>query len=270
MRILIVEDEMLVRGSCGRALRSRGFQVDTAASLREARSKLTLHSFAAVLLDRGLPDGDGLDLVRHLRARGDAVPVLIFSAHTTDDDIMESLDAGADGYVLKPVAPDVLAARLSALVRRARSSTSYTVGNLFVDATAREVSLQSGAATTPPSDHAHLTDVETLFLVELAKRPDETVTREELLDVCYGDDPQVNDNALDAIASRIRRKLGRYAERIETVRGRGFLLRSSIRCGFPTNATTMSRSAAASSQTSEWLAATTWPPVCWAASVSTS
>lgn len=210
-----------------RTLRSRGYVVDTAATLAEARQHLTGHAFAAVLLDRRLPDGDGLALCRWLRSRGDHVPLLVLSGLTTDEDIVEGLNSGADEYVAKPAAAMTIVARLGALVRRARAASRLTVGELLVDATARVVYVQPPEDSGRQPTAVELSEREAIFLVVLAKRADESVGRDDLLCACYGDDAQVNDNALDAIATRVRRKLGRHGELLETVRGRGFALRTS-------------------------------------------
>jgi len=149
MRVLLVEDDQMIGETVVDALRQEGYAVDWARSTTAADAALQAHEHDLVLLDLGLPDGDGIDVLRSLRGRRNATPVLIVTARDAVDQRVRGLDAGADDYVAKPFDLDELLARVRALLRRAagRSEPVYRCRGVVVNPATREVTVD-GAPTT--------------------------------------------------------------------------------------------------------------------------
>jgi len=168
------------------------------------------------VLDLGLPDGSGIDLLKQARQRRIATPVLIATARDRVADRIAGLDAGADDYMVKPIDLDELAARLRAVERRVagRSEPAIVIGEITIDPATRSV--------TRGDQPVDLTARELAVLLALARRPGATVSREQLVEALYGWDESIDSNAIDVHLSHLRRKLG--AEAIETQRGLGWRL----------------------------------------------
>jgi len=168
------------------------------------------------VLDLGLPDGSGLDLLRGARQRRLHTPVLIATARDRIADRIAGLDAGADDYMVKPIDLDELAARLRAIERRlvGRSDPGIAIGKITIDLALRSVTLGN-----LPVD---LTARELAVLLALAKRPGVTVSREQLIEALYGWEESIESNAIDVHIHHLRRKLG--AKVIQTQRGLGWRL----------------------------------------------
>ncbi len=216
MRILLVEDDRQLADALISLLRGKGFVVDHADSLAQARAALPAAHWAAILLDLHLPDGDGLSLLDTLRHRHQDCSVIVLTARDQITDRIRGLDAGADDYLVKPFDPEELLARLRAVERR-RSSTAGTVlalGELQIDLARDRVVLQG--------QPVELTAKEWALLRVLATRPDRIHTREALMDALYGFDDDAASNTLEVFISTLRRKIGR--ERIQTLRGLGYRL----------------------------------------------
>ena len=220
MRLLLVEDNRQLAAMTTRALTEAGYIVDHRDSLAEARAVIAVATYDLVILDIGLPDGEGLDLLRDLRTARSQTPVILLTARSGLDDRIQGLDAGADDYLVKPFEMAELAARCRALLRRPGNTLGnvLTVGDLSLDTVDR-----SARTTEGPLD---LTPKEFALLEYLARRPDGVAHREQLEQSLYSLDAQVSPNALDALASRLRRKLAAAGVRIavRTVHGVGYAL----------------------------------------------
>jgi DNA-binding response OmpR family regulator len=224
LRILLVEDEPEMASALGTALIRHDIVLDHVPTLAEAEEALFDNVHDAVLLDRQLPDGDGLSLLVQLRARAVEVrntPVIVLTARGEVADRVAGLDAGADDYLAKPFAVEELLARLRAVLRRPGNVPNRVVrlGRLAFDCEHREASVDGAALDLPRR--------ELLVLETLLRRAGRTVMRPALEEAVYGFDDEVQSNALDAHISRLRRKLGEAGAGLEIhgIRGVGYLLR---------------------------------------------
>jgi two-component system response regulator QseB len=221
MRILLIEDD----GMVGRALKAGLTQdhhaadwVQTAAAARAAwlmpSAEVAPHD--AVIVDLGLPDGSGLDLIRQARARKIKSVILVVTARDRIDDRIAGLDAGADDYMVKPIDLDELSARLRAIERRisGRSEELRVFGELTIDEPARVVTLRGQSVPLSAQEFA--------ILLALARRPGAIVSRARLEEALYNWDNAVESNAIEVHIHRLRRKLG--MEAIQTRRGQGYCL----------------------------------------------
>jgi DNA-binding response OmpR family regulator len=216
MRILVVEDDALLGDALRVGLAQRGFQPDWVRDGVAAEMALRSNPFAAVVLDLGLPRQDGMTLLRKVRARGDKVPVLVLTARDAIDDRVAGFDGGADDYVIKPVDLDELAARLRALVRRARGDPApmLQVGELRLDPAARVV-VYRGA-------NIELQAKEFDVLQELMRNVGRVLSREQLEERLYRWGEEVESNAIEVHVHHLRRKLA--PDVIRTVRGVGYMM----------------------------------------------
>lgn len=223
MRILLVEDEPEMVVALRSALARNDLLVDHAADLAQAMAMAVDDVHDAVVLDRQLPDGDGLSLIAKLRARGNAVPVLVLTARGDLADRVAGLDHGADDYLGKPFALEELLARLRALLRRPAQLQSEVVrvGRLAFDFGHREISV-GGAPLA-------LRRRELLVMEALLRRAGRMVLRPVLMEAVFGVDDEIQSNALDTHVSRLRRKLAETAAgvTIQGIRGVGYLLRET-------------------------------------------
>jgi two-component system OmpR family response regulator len=218
MRILIVEDDrMLADGLIG-SLRHSGYTVDWAENGAAADAALASENFDLLILDLGLPDMDGFDVVRKLRARKQPVPVMILTARDALDDRVRGLDLGADDYLIKPVALPELEARIRALIRRGQCGTSPQVvyGPLVLDTVARRA-----WANEAPLD---LTARELEVLEYFLSRTGRILSKEQILQALCGWGQEITLNAVEAYVHRLRVKLEPTGVQIRTVRGLGYLL----------------------------------------------
>lgn len=223
MRILLVEDEQEMASALRGALKRHDMVADHAASLLEAEEFMATESYDAILLDRQLPDGDGLSLVAKLRASGSATPVLVLTARGDTADKVDGLNVGADDYLAKPFAFEELMARLRALLRRPAAVHSQVIraGDLAFDVGHREASIRGEPMALPRR--------ELLVLEALMRRMGRMVQRESLMEAVFGLDDEIQSNALDTHVSRLRRKLAEAGVdvTINGVRGVGYLLRET-------------------------------------------
>ena len=215
MRILLVEDDRLLGDGLQAGLKQAGYAVDWLRDGDAAIAALSTESFAAVVLDLGLPKRDGLSVLQWLRGRHDTTPVLILTARDQPGDKVRGLDLGADDYVLKPFDLDEVAARLRALVRRAhgRPEPLLTLGEIELNPAARTV-MRAGQAV-------ELTAREFDLLHLLLQNADRVLTRRSLEEQLYTWNDAVDSNALEVHIHHLRRKLGN--ELIRTVRGVGYM-----------------------------------------------
>jgi two-component system, OmpR family, response regulator len=220
MRLLLVEDDAMLGTALKAGLQQDGYAVDWVRTADAARTAWfatgKTAAYDAVLLDLGLPDGSGIELLKRARERRIATPVLIATARDRVADRIAGLDAGADDYMIKPIDLDELAARLRAIERRVvgRTEPAIVIGDLAIDPATRIV--------TNGGQPADLTARELAVLLALAKRPGATLSRDQLVEALYGWDESIESNAIDVHIHHLRRKLG--AQVIETQRGLGWRL----------------------------------------------
>jgi two-component system OmpR family response regulator len=216
MHILVVEDDPQLARAVAAGLSQNGWRSDHAPDAAAARIALVDHAYDAVLLDLALPGGSGLEVLRALRARHDATPVVIVTARDALSDRIEGLDAGADDYVVKPFQFDELYARLRALARRTNGRVAPVLrcGAVELDPVRRVVTRDGVVATL--SIHEYRT------LLALMERQGRIVTREQLEDLVYGGDGAIQSNTIAVYVHQLRRKLG--DELIATLRGYGYCL----------------------------------------------
>lgn len=216
MRILVVEDDPLLGEALQAGLRQRGFAVDWARDGLAGLAAMESDHFDAVVLDLGLPRLNGRQLLARRRDAGDRTPVLVLTARDTLDERVAGLDAGADDYVVKPVALSELAARLRALVRRSSGMAQgeVHVGPLTIDPAARAVSWQDHAVELAPREYD--------ILLALALKAGRVVAREQLVSALYEWDESIESNAIEVHVHHLRRKLS--PELIRTVRGVGYMM----------------------------------------------
>jgi DNA-binding response OmpR family regulator len=223
MRVLLVEDQLEMVAALRAALTRHDMIVDHALNLSEAEVIAADGNYDAVVLDRQLPDGDGLSLIPKLRASGNVVPVLVLTARGDLVDRVAGLDNGADDYLAKPFAFEELLARLRALLRRPAGVQSdiVRVGRISFDFTHREASIEGKALEMPRR--------ELLVLEALVRRMGRMVQRASLMEAVFGLDDEVQPNALDTHISRLRRKLADAdaGVTINGIRGVGYLLRDT-------------------------------------------
>ncbi len=220
MRILLVEDEAELAQALAAALRQNQAVVDVAGSLREAQDAVLAGQHEVIVLDRGLPDGDGLSLIEFLRASGIAAAVLVLTAMADISERVLSLDGGADDYLAKPFSMDVLMARVRALARRPalRANPVTALARLRFDHLQRQAHVDAQSLL--------LTRRELLVLEALLEQRGRTVLRESLHDRVYGQEGDIHSNALDTHVSRLRSKLDKSGAQVEihAIRGVGYLL----------------------------------------------
>lgn len=221
MRILLVEDETSIAGFVARGLAEEGHAVSVAGSLAQAREALAFEDPELLVVDRGLPDGEGLSLLRGLRAAGDHRPVLMLTARDALTDRVEGLREGADDYLTKPFAFEELLARISAVSRRMGSSRQtpvVRVGPLTIDLDRLRVFLGD--------EELALTAQEFKLLRALAEHRGHVLSRTRLLEMVWDLHHDPGSNVVDVYISYLRRKLSDAGcpEVIHTVRGRGWVL----------------------------------------------
>lgn len=219
MRILIVEDSVLLAEGIAKTFRAKGYAVDVAATGEDAEAALHTGPYDLVILDLGLPDIDGLDVLRRLRDRRSRVPVLVLTARDSVQQRVEGLNLGADDYVGKPFSLEELEARAGALIRRGAGSAGaiLTQGALSLDTTARIATIAGKPLDLPRRE---LTVLEVLLV-----RRGQIVSKDALLERLGGfDDEEVSPNAVETYIHRLRKKLEPAGIQIRTLRGLGYLL----------------------------------------------
>lgn len=215
MRVLIVEDDRELLGALERRLRGSGFAVDTARDIDDAQVAVDVNRYDCLVLDRAVPSGDTIDLVRRLRRSGSLVPALFLTAKDGIQARVDGFEAGGDDYLIKPFAMEELIARVRRLCRRSADDTPVLLvnGDLVVD--------QAGATVRRDGVLLSLTAKEFAVLVELSSRPGIVVSRSHLIDTCWDEMTDPMSNTVDVHIASLRRKLG-DPPMIETVRGAGY------------------------------------------------
>ena len=221
MWILVVEDEHDMAEIVRQGLEEDNHTVTLACDGTEALAAIATSAFDAVVLDVMMPGVDGFSVVRRIREARSQIPVLMLTARDTPRDIVNGLDAGADDYLIKPFAFDVLLARLRALARRASTPPVSTlqVADLVLDPAARSVS-RGGREVT-------LTATEFRLLEHLLRRARRAASRASIIDAVWGFDDHIESNTLDVYIKLLRERIdeGHGRKLIHTVRGYGYILR---------------------------------------------
>lgn len=225
MRILLVEDDPVLQAVMLRSLTYAGHRVDAAGDGSTAQHLWHVQAYDAVLLDLNLPLNkrpgaemvSGLDLLRERRAKADKTPVLVLTARNRTDERIAGLDAGADDYLGKPFELAEVEARLRALVRRSQGADDQTqVGQLVLDRKARRILIAGQELILPARE------LEVLW--ELMSPPGRTVSKKDLSNKLSDFEEALADNALEAVISRLRKKLAPSGASIRTLRGLGYLM----------------------------------------------
>jgi two-component system response regulator QseB len=216
MRVLIVEDDPLLGDGVASGLRALGFAVDWSRTADDAEGMLSSAAYDAIVLDLGLPGKDGMVCLDRWRGRGDTTPVLILTARDAVASRIGGLDAGADDYLVKPIALSELAARLRAITRRARGRPEpvWRHGPLEYNAASKAVRWKGRPV--------QLTGREVALLEVLLANPGRVLSKAQILEKLYGWDDQLDSNTLEVFVHHLRRKI---APRIvRTIRGIGYAL----------------------------------------------
>ncbi|MCE8012688.1 response regulator transcription factor [Billgrantia desiderata] len=217
MKLLLLEDDDLLAESMKDTLKEDGYVVDWAASIREAESFMSTESYVLTIIDLGLPDGSGLELLERWRKQGWQLPILILTARDTWEDKVVGLRGGADDYLTKPFHMSELMARIYALIRRRSGGVAniLSVNGIELDEFSRRVSVNGGC-------WQELTSTEYRLLRYLMRHPDRVYSKLQLLDQLYSLEQDAADpNLVEVYISRLRRRLGK--EYIQTRRGQGYL-----------------------------------------------
>jgi DNA-binding response OmpR family regulator len=221
MRVLIIEDHQRLAHLVVAGLSGFGIGADTFATAEDGLSAMRSISYDALVLDLGLPDRDGLEIIAELRSSGSRIPILILTARDGIDERVEGLDRGADDYLLKPFDMKELAARLRALLRRPGGplGTTIDIANLSLDTAVRQVKVDGRVVA--------ISRRELDALEILMRRAEQVVSKRVLEDSIYGLSEEVTPNTIEALVSRLRRRLeALHADvSIHTLRGVGYLLK---------------------------------------------
>lgn len=221
MRLLLVEDDRLLADGLAGQLEKAGFSVDSTRTVKQALALAEQEDYRAVVLDLGLPDGNGLDLLRRWRANGVDFPVLILTARGEWQDKVNGLKAGADDYLAKPFQSEELIARLNAIVRRSEGRVQAVVraGGLELDENRQSLKLADG------TEHS-LTGTEFRLLRCLMSRPGQVFSKEQLMEQLYNLNETPSDNVIEAYIRRLRKLVG--SDTISTRRGQGYLFNDVV------------------------------------------
>ncbi len=221
MRLLLVEDDRLLAEGLNNQLEKAGFSVDVTRMAREAITLGEQEDYRVAVLDLGLPDGSGLDVLRRWRSNNALFPVLILTARGDWHDKVSGLKAGADDYLAKPFQTEELIARLHAIVRRSegRVQSSLKVGRVELDENRQNLKLLDG------SEHS-LTGTEFRLLRCLMSRPGQVFSKEQLMEQLYNLNESPNENTIEAYIRRLRKLVG--ADTIATRRGQGYLFNDTV------------------------------------------
>ena len=216
MRVLVLEDDPELGVEIAGGLRSVGYAVDLVATIADADLSVAVNGYDCLVLDRMLPDGDGLELVRELRAAGSRLPVLMLTALDTVGDRVSGFTEGADDYLVKPFAFAELAARVGALCRRADQPRPAILraGGLEMDTASKRVRRDGVLLSLGVKEFA--------VLELLMVRAGQVVSRTDLIEHCWDEQADPVSNVVDAVIAQLRRKLGPPV--ISTVRGAGYLI----------------------------------------------
>ncbi|MDH5188367.1 MAG: response regulator [Rhodospirillaceae bacterium] len=220
MRILFIEDNLRLATLVRKGMETEGFTVDAFGTMADAEVAIDTTNYDAVILDLGLPDGDGLDFIKYMRDNKKTSPVLILTARDGIEDRVKGLNSGADDYLLKPFAMEELTARVRALLRRPDGgiTVKLTSGNISFDTTSREVMIDGEVIKISPREMS--------VLEQLMRRAGRVVAKDTIESKLYGFGDEVSINSVEANISRLRKRLvqSNASVSIHTLRGIGYLL----------------------------------------------
>ena len=220
MRVLLVEDDHRIANFVAKGLREQAYAVDVVHNGEDALYQSAINTYDLVVLDVMIPAPDGFAVCKELRKTGHRMPILMLTARDAVEDRIQGLDRGADDYLLKPFAMKELAARLRALLRRPGGPLGVTIniGNICLDTTARHLKVDGRAVSIPPRE------LDALEL--LMRRTDKIVSKRAFEDSIYGFNEEVTANTIEALVSRLRRRLHAVhaSVTIHTLRGIGYLI----------------------------------------------
>lgn len=222
MRILVVEDDKTLGAAIAQSLAHAGYATDWVGNAAAALHALSVEHFDAMVLDLGLPDRDGHEVIRHLRLRGRSLPVLVLTARDGVEDRVQGLDIGADDYVVKPIAMVELQARIRALLRRSAgvASPRFSLGRLELDTAGKQAHLDGRTLDLSAREWAVLE-----YLATHARR---IVSKEQLIQAIAGWDQELSVNAIEAYVHRLRVKIAHAGIVVRTVRGLGYMLEEPV------------------------------------------
>jgi DNA-binding response OmpR family regulator len=220
MRLLFAGNGRLSESVVGRVLSHAGYAVDVVGTRQDAEEAVLLASYSLAILDQQLPDGDGLALLRSLRRSGKTLPIVLLAALRSTEALIQSLDAGADDYLVRPFDIGEFLARIRALLRRPRDELHLILrgGNLSFDTSSREVRIEGRPLI--------LSRGETVLLEALLRRLGRVVTRESMETILFEREREVTPNAMEASVSRLRKRLAANGANLDihTVRGVGYFM----------------------------------------------
>jgi DNA-binding response OmpR family regulator len=220
MRLLVVEDNQQLAELLTKGLQTAGYETDVLSSLEEASTVLRTTFYAALILDLGLPDGDGLALLREIRHRENPIPVLVLTARGGLHDRVQGLRSGADDYLVKPFALEELVARLEAQLRRPGHllGSSLRIANLEFDTRNRQASIDDQPQV--------LSARETAVLELLMRSKGRVVSKKQVEDHIFGHSGDIASNAIEVYVHRLRRQLSERGAKVQvhTIRGVGYLI----------------------------------------------
>lgn len=216
MRVLLVEDDLMIADAVAQALRDAAYAVDVVSDGKAALTPLDAEHYDVILLDLGLPNMSGFDVLRHLRSRKIAVPVIILTARDSVEDRIRGLDEGADDYLIKPFDIAELLARMRAVIRR-RAGTAEPIlsnGAIFLNPVTREARFEDR--------QCRLSAREFSLMQSLLLRPGAILSRSDLEDRIYGWNEEIESNVIEYLIHGIRKKLGNKV--ITNIRGLGWMV----------------------------------------------
>src|SRR5216684_6482349 len=220
MRLAVVEDNAELARLLTQGLKAEGYETDLMTTVAEARAAVTTTRYAALILDLGLPDGDGLSILREIRQGNDPLPVLVLTARGGLHDRVSGLRSGADDYLVKPFALEELLARLEALLRRPGSlvGSSLRIANLEFDTQNRQASIDDQPQV--------LSARETAVLELLMRSKGRVVSKKQVEDHIFGHSGDVASNAIEVYVHRLRKQLSERGAKVQvhTIRGVGYLI----------------------------------------------
>jgi len=222
MKILVIEDDQVLAKNLKQSLEKDGFIVDIVFNKKDSLTEIEINEYDCIILDIGLPDGNGFDILKELRAKKNNTPVIIATARGQVEDKIKGLNLGADDYLPKPIDSNELIARIRAVIRRDKNSALpvITIGDLVVKPAEHFASI---------GDHnLNLTAKEFSVLEYLSLHSGQAVTRTMLMEHIWGSDFETFSNVVDVYIRTLRRKLGEYSkiQYIHTIRGKGYILKN--------------------------------------------
>lgn len=221
MRILLVEDDSIIAKNIRIFLKRKNYSVDLSETIEDAYDKSVTEEYDLIILDRGLPDGDGLTLIKKIRDEEVHTPILVLTARNEDLDIVEGLNLGADDYLSKPFDMEVLTARIKALSRRLNKiplKPIIEINDLVINLNSAEVKRNNNVIKLSPREYA--------ILEYMAIHPNQVIDRMTLLSHAWDENVDMFSNTVDVHIKYLRNKIdeGHNIKLIKTIRGKGYML----------------------------------------------